>query len=125
MTAEVTMRYRMSDRDVYYGGGVVNGSRSITYMGDVAERLMAKVYGNIGRCSNVRKLRLFAPVHAGDYLEFKARLTGEENGKAIIEVRSFTVCHLPTNPPFPSSIDMEADPPISTAAIFEYDIVKK
>ena len=43
MSKEVTMRYRMSDRDVFYGGGVVNGARSITYMGDVADRLMAKL----------------------------------------------------------------------------------
>ncbi len=121
---EVTMRYRMSDRDVYYGGGVVNGSRSITYMGDVAELLMSKVYGKVSRCSKVRKLRLFAPVFAGDYLEFIARLTGEEGGKAVIEVRSFKVCTLPKNPPFPSSIDMEKEPPISTAAIFEYDLPK-
>ena len=30
----VTYRYRMSDRDVFYGGGVVNGARSITLMED-------------------------------------------------------------------------------------------
>jgi 3-aminobutyryl-CoA ammonia-lyase len=42
----VTYRYRMSDRDVFYGGGVVNGARSITLMGDAATRLMAKVFGN-------------------------------------------------------------------------------
>ena len=43
----VTMRYRMSSRDEFYGGGVVNGARSITYMGDTADRLMAKVCGNV------------------------------------------------------------------------------
>ena len=32
----ITMRYRMSDRDVFYGGGVVNGARSITLMNDAA-----------------------------------------------------------------------------------------
>lgn len=122
---EVTMRYRMSDRDVYYGGGVVNGSRSITYMGDVAELLMAKVYGNVSRCSKVRKVRLFNPVFAGDYLEFKARLFAEENGKAVIEVRSFKICNVPEDAPFPSSIDVHTDPPISTAVVLEYDIPKE
>ena len=114
MSKEVTMRYRMSDRDVFYGGGVVNGARSITYMGDVADRLMAKLYGNISRCSKVRKIRLFVPCHAGDYMEFKARLNEEVDGKAVIEVRSFKVCELPVDPPFPSSIDMMVDPPLST-----------
>ena len=91
MSKEVTMRYRMSDRDVFYGGGVVNGARSITYMGDVADRLMAKLYGNVSRCCKVRKIRLFVPCHAGDYMEFKARLNEEVDGKAVIEVRSFKV----------------------------------
>ena len=30
MKDTITFRYRMSDRDVFYGGGVVNGARSIT-----------------------------------------------------------------------------------------------
>ena len=46
----------------------------------------------------------------------------ETEGKAVIEVRSFKVCELPENPPFPSSIDMMTDPPLSTVGIFEYEI---
>ena len=57
-------------------------------------------------------------------MEFKARLNEEADGKAVIEVRSFKVCELPVDPPFPSSIDMMVDPPLSTVAIFEYDIPK-
>ncbi|MDD4690969.1 MAG: hotdog fold domain-containing protein [Eubacterium aggregans] len=120
----VTMRYRMSDRDVFYGGGVVNGARSITYMNDLANRLMAKAYGNVSRCTKVKKVRLFVPCFAGDYMEFIGRILKEEDGKAIIEVRSFKVCELPAEPEFPSSIDMIEDPQLSTAAIFEYAIPK-
>ena len=46
MKDTITFRYRMSDRDVFYGGGVVNGARSITLMEDAAKRLMAKTFGN-------------------------------------------------------------------------------
>ncbi|WP_274970474.1 hotdog fold domain-containing protein, partial [Lachnoanaerobaculum orale] len=105
MSTEVTLRYRMSDRDVFYGGGVVNGARSITLMEDTANRLMTKVYGNQSRCAKVRKVRLFVPCFAGDYMEYKARLLGEENGRAIIEVRSFKVAVIPEEPEFESSID--------------------
>ena len=42
MKDTITFRYRMSDRDVFYGGGVVNGARSITLMEDAAKRLMEK-----------------------------------------------------------------------------------
>ena len=35
MSTEVTLRYRMSDRDVFYGGGVVNGARFMEIKADV------------------------------------------------------------------------------------------
>ena len=59
MKDTITFRYRMSDRDVFYGGGVVNGARSITLMEDAAKRLMAKTFGNTGRCVEVKKVRLY------------------------------------------------------------------
>lgn len=117
----VTMRYRMSDRDVFYGGGVVNGARSITLMGDTAERLMAKVFGNKGKCIKANSIRLYTPCFAGDYIEFIARIKAVEGKKATIEVRSFTVAFIPESPKFPSSIDVHEAPPISTAAEFVYE----
>ena len=120
----VTMRYRMSDRDVFYGGGVVNGARSITYMGDVAERLMAKLYGNNGKCVRVNRVRLYAPCYAGDYMEFIARVNSVVGKNTTIEVRSFKVAVIPEKPEFPSSIDVLADPPISTVAEFVYETLK-
>ena len=59
MKDTITFRYRMSDRDVFYGGGVVNGARSITLMEDAAKRLMAKTFGNTGRCVEVKKVRIY------------------------------------------------------------------
>ena len=58
MKDTITFRYRMSDRDVFYGGGVVNGARSITLMEDAAKRLMAKTFGNTGRCVEVKSSSL-------------------------------------------------------------------
>ena len=118
----VTMRYRMSSRDEFYGGGVVNGARSITYMGDTADRLMAKVCGNTGRCCLVEKIRLYNPVFAGDYMEFIARVTKTEGNKVYIQCRSFKGAQIPEEPEFESSIDMLSDPEISTEAFFVYEI---
>ena len=53
MKDTITFRYRMSDRDVFYGGGVVNGARSIPLMEDAPKRMMAKTFGNTGRCVEV------------------------------------------------------------------------
>ena len=105
MKDTITFRYRMSDRDVFYGGGVVNGARSITLMEDAAKRLMAKTFGNTGRCVEVKKVRLYTPCFAGDYME----------------VRSFKIIEVPADPPYPSSIDVLEDPPLSTVVQFWYE----
>lgn len=117
----VTMRYRMSDRDVFYGGGVVNGARGMTLMEDCAKRLMAKVYQNTGRCIKVKKVRLYEPLFAGDYMEFIARVKKKEGNKALIEVRAFKIIEVPENPPYPSSIDVLEDPPLCTVVQFVYE----
>ena len=69
MKDTITFRYRMSDRDVFYGGGVVNGARN----------------------------------------------------KVLIEVRSFKIIEVPADPPYPSSIDVLEDPPLSTVVQFWYE----
>lgn len=117
----VTYRYRMSDRDVFYGGGVVNGARSITLANDTANRMMAKAFENTGRCVEVKKVRLYEPCFAGDYMEFVARIVHQEGNRAVIEVRSFKIIEVPENPPFPSSIDVLPEPPLSTVVQFIYE----
>ena len=117
----VTMRYRMSDRDVFYGGGVVNGARSITLMNDCANRIMAKVFHNTGHCLEVRKVRLYEPIFAGDYMEFIARIKQQKGKKALIEVRAFKIIQVPDDPPYPSSIDVLEDPPLCTICQFIYE----
>lgn len=117
-----TMRYRMSDRDVFYGGGVVNGARSITLMTDVANRIIARDYNLAAHPSKVLNVRLFVPTHAGDYTEMRGRKLSDENGNVRIEVRQFKVCELPQNPPNPSSIDMLEEPVLCTAVVYEYQL---
>jgi CoA:oxalate CoA-transferase len=117
---EAMLRYRMAVKDVFYGGGVVPGSRSFTLLGDTADRLMTRIYGNAGRCVGIKRFRLYTPVYAGDYLEFRARVIALEGRETIIEARSFKIACLPENPAFDSSIDTYEDPPISVVGIFRY-----
>lgn len=118
----IIFRYRMSDRDKFYGGGVVNGARSITLAENAAARLMAKVFKNTGRCIGVNKVRLYTPCFAGDYMEFHARLLRMEEDVAIIQVRSFKIIVVPENPPYPSSIDVLQEPILSTVVEFRYKV---
>ncbi len=119
---EVVMRYRMSDRDVFYKGGVVNGARCMTEMEHCANRLMAKVFHNTGHLVRVKKTRFYLPIAAGDYLEFHAKVNRMEGNKALIEVRSYRIIGTPENPPFESSVDVNAEPPLTTATQYVYEV---
>ena len=120
--SEMCMRYRMSERDAYYSGRVVNGARNVTLMGDCATRLMAKEYGNIGRCVAVPKCRLYAPCYPGDYMEYHARITGVDGNRVTVETRCFKVACVPENPPFESSADILEKPVLCLAAIMIYEV---
>lgn len=121
---EIVFRYRMSDRDVFYLGGVVNGARNITLSEDVAKRVMAKNFGNIGHVTQVNKVRLYEPCYAGDYLEYHARVNAIAGDKVLVEVRSYKYIDLPENPPFPSSIDVLPEPVLCTCIQFEMETYK-
>lgn len=118
---EFRMRYRMSSRDVFYGGGIVNGARTITYIGDLMDRIMTKIYGNTGRCVEIEKIRLYNPVHAGDYMEFVARVLNYDEKGAKIECRAFKIAILPDEPEFPSSIDVLEKPIIAIESTMIYE----
>lgn len=118
----ITMRYRMSDQDIFYGGGIVPGSRNITLMEDCSKRLMAKVFSNTGQIKKVKKIRLYAPIKAGDYMEYIARIKNKEDNRALVEVRAFKIIEVPENPPFPSSIDVLDEPVLCTVVQYVLEV---
>lgn len=116
----ICMRSRLSQRDCYYGGGLVNGARNITLMGDCANRLMAKEFGNLGRFIGSEKVRMFEPCFAGDYMEYYARVLKEEGKDITIETRCFKVGKLSDNALSDSSADILETPPLVMAMICTY-----
>ncbi|BDR67867.1 3-aminobutyryl-CoA ammonia lyase [Clostridium tetani] len=121
---ETKMRIRMSSKDVFYGGGVVNGSRSIRLMGDVAERLMIMTEGNEGKCIEYEMIRLYNPIFAGDYLEMVGRIIGEDGSKKKIQCRTFKIATNPNIENQPSAIDVLEEPVLCTEFIGTYDSVQ-
>lgn len=121
---ETKMRLRMSSKDVFYAGGIVNGSRSITIMGDVATRLMVMSDGNEGRCLGFDKIRLYNSIFSGDYLEVIARVIGVEGKKKKIQCRTFKVAHNPNIPEQETAIDVLEEPILCTEFIATYESTK-
>lgn len=72
----VMLRLRMSEHDVHYGGGLVDGARLMALFGDAATELCIRYDGDEGLFRAYSRVEFLRPVHAGDFLEVIAHLVG-------------------------------------------------
>jgi 3-aminobutyryl-CoA ammonia-lyase len=72
----VKLHLRISEHDVHYAGGLVDGARIMGLFGDAATELCIRHDGDEGLFRAYQEVEFLAPVHAGDYLEVTAELTG-------------------------------------------------
>ncbi|HSW35630.1 MAG TPA: hotdog fold domain-containing protein [Candidatus Limnocylindrales bacterium] len=63
------LRVRISEKDVHYGGGLVDGALCIKFFGDVATELLIRHDGDEGLFVAYDMIEFKQPVYAGDYLE--------------------------------------------------------
>jgi 3-aminobutyryl-CoA ammonia-lyase len=73
--AEALIRVRMSAHDAHYGGDLVDGARILGLFGDVATELLIRHDGDEGLFVAYDLVEFKAPVHAGDYIEARGRIT--------------------------------------------------
>ena len=71
----VLIRLRMSAHDAHYGGNLVDGARILGLFGDVATELLIRHDGDEGLFVAYEVVEFKAPVHAGDYIEARGRIT--------------------------------------------------
>jgi 3-aminobutyryl-CoA ammonia-lyase len=76
MADTVLIRVRMSAHDAHYGGDLVDGARILGLFGDVATELLIRRDGDEGLFVAYEGVEFTAPVHAGDYIEARGRITG-------------------------------------------------
>jgi 3-aminobutyryl-CoA ammonia-lyase len=69
------IRVRMSAHDAHYGGDLVDGARILGLFGDVATELLIRHDGDEGLFVAYDLVEFKAPVHAGDYIEARGRIT--------------------------------------------------
>jgi 3-aminobutyryl-CoA ammonia-lyase len=72
----VKLHLRISEHDVHYAGGLVDGARLMALFGDAATELCIRHDGDEGLFRAYQNVEFLAPVHAGDFLEVIAELTG-------------------------------------------------
>lgn len=76
MVKTVALKTRISLADAHYGGGLVAGAKILELFGDAATLLLIQNDGTEGLFRAYKNIEFLAPVHAGDFLEIKATLTG-------------------------------------------------
>lgn len=69
----VKLHLRISEHDVHYAGGLVDGARLMALFGDAATELCIRHDGDEGLFRAYQNVEFLAPVHAGDFLD----VTGE------------------------------------------------
>ncbi len=112
---KVTLRLRVSEKDVHYAGGLVNGAYVLGLFGDVGTELMIRFDGDEGLLAAYNSISLKSPVRAGDFLEVTGWITrvGNTSRTIALEARRYITV---TGDPFESSADCLSAPELVAEA---------
>ena len=75
----VIHRLRLSQGDAHYGGDLIAAGRIMELFGDAATELCIRTDGDEGLLAGYSGVQFLAPLHAGDFIEIRATLTGRGN----------------------------------------------
>jgi len=106
----VTLRLRMSEHDVHYGGGLVDGARVMALFGDAATELCIRHDGDEGLFRAYSQVEFLAPVHAGDFLEVTAHLIGVGRTSRQMRFEAYRVLQAAYTPENDSAAEVLAEP---------------
>lgn len=84
---EAVHRRRLSSPDAHYGGGLVAGAKVLELFGDLATELCIRSDGDEGLFAGYSSVEFLAPLHAGDFIEVRGRITraGESSREMSFE----------------------------------------
>lgn len=103
------IRLRMSNHEAHYGGNLVDGARMLALFGDNATELLIRFDGDEGLFLRYDEVEFKAPVHAGDYIESRGRLTTTGKTSRTMAFEAYKV--IAARPDIgPSAADFLAEP---------------
>ena len=109
---EVMLRVRVSEKDVHYAGGLVNGAWVLSLFGDVGTELSIRYDGDEGLIRAYKSIDLLEPIHAGDFIEVVGKIVEVGNTSRILEFEARKVI-IPANiPEQPSAADVLEEPAV-------------
>jgi acyl-CoA hydrolase len=106
---KAVLRVRVSEKDVHYAGGLVNGAYVLGLFGDVGTEVLIKFDGDEGLLAAYNQVELRAPVRAGDFLEVTGWITrvGTTSRTLHLEAHRYIAV---TGQPYESSADCLEEP---------------
>ena len=107
---EIMLRVRVSEKDVHYAGGVVNGAWVIGLFGDLGTELAIRYDGDESLLRAINNVELLAPVYAGNYIEVVGKIIKVGKTSRKIEVEARKVVSNLNDPEHPSVAELLEKP---------------
>ncbi|MBW6463925.1 MAG: 3-aminobutyryl-CoA ammonia lyase [Firmicutes bacterium] len=110
------LRVRVSEAEVHYGGGLVDGAHVVKFFGDVATELLIRNDGDEGLFVAYDSIEFKEPVYAGDYLEIKGRIDKVGNTSRHMQFEAYKVITKAGIKDTPSACNVLSEPLLVTRA---------
>ncbi len=107
---EVMLKLRVSEKDVHYAGGLVNGAWVLGLFGDVATELSIRYDGDEGLLRAYTSVDLLAPIHAGDFIEAAGKIVKTTNTSRTVELEARKTISVLNDPKQPSAAELLEEP---------------
>jgi len=112
----VMLRVRISEAEVHYGGGLVDGAHVVKFFGDVATELLIRHDGDEGLFVAYDLIEFKGPVYAGDYLEIRGWIDRIGKTSRHMQFEAYKVITNAGIEDCPSACDVLAEPLLVTRA---------
>ncbi len=113
---EVSLKVRVSEKDVHYAGGLVNGAWVLGMIGDVATEIAIRFDGDEGLIAAYKEIQLLAPIHAGDFIEVVGKIVKVGNTSRTMEYEARRYIVPAGTPEQPSAGDVLPEPEVVARA---------
>ncbi len=109
------LRIRVSEKDVHYAGGLVNGAYVLGLFGDVGTEVLVRFDGDEGLLAAYNSVELKAPVKAGDFLEITGWIVRAGSSSRTVGLEAHRYIRV-TGDPYESSADYLDEPQLVARA---------
>ncbi len=113
---KVMLRIRLSEHDVHYGGGLVDGALVIKLFGDVATELLIRHDGDEGLFAAYDMVEFKAQLCAGDFLEVWGWIDRVGTTSRHMQFEAYKVIANADDKSCPSACDVLSEPLIVARA---------